>query len=78
MRRVSRIITDDGVEHKDEAAALKYLEEQYQLILSGISHRLIHKVDKYSTMKLAIIDELGNLKKLITVDTEMRAEIVDT
>ena len=77
MRRVSIIITDDYVEHKDEAAALKYLEERYQRILSGISHRLVHKADKYSTMKTAITEELENFKMLITIDAEMRAEVVD-
>lgn len=75
MRVVCSVVTNDGKVHKDGIDALKYLEEQYQNLLGRIAHRLVHKAEKYLTLKDGIESELDSLKLLLELDAEMKAGI---
>lgn len=57
MKRVSRYVTSDGVEHPDVSAAARYADERYGAALTKLAREAV-QIDKYSTMLVFLENNL--------------------
>lgn len=70
MRKVTKIVTNDGREHDSYDEAVKYLDDRYGRKLTSLAHRMAN-LQRYSVVLEFLNENLSDFEELIKLRTEM-------
>lgn len=74
MKWVHHVQTADGKLHNDALVGKRHAENVYDLSLTELAHRAVHKADKFSSMKKFIADNLQAFVALSDLKKDIELE----